>query len=84
MDCPEIISLYEQNKKTSAAAKAEAKKETGKRGATDELSAPAKKKSVKKIQVEKIGFQTSGKISFGIIKRFSEPYSSFELFRPPL
>merc|ERR1712123_561771 len=50
LDCPEIISLYEQNKKNSAAAKAEAKKETAKRGATDELSAPAKKKSVKKVQ----------------------------------
>merc|ERR1711935_110496 len=50
LDCPEIISLYEQNKKNSAAAKAESKKESAKRGATDDSSAPAKKKSVKKIQ----------------------------------
>merc|ERR1711935_1223403 len=31
LDCPEIISLYEQNKKNSAAAKAEAKKESVKK-----------------------------------------------------
>merc|ERR1711970_751395 len=50
LDCPEIISLYEQNKK-NAIAKAEAKKEMTKRGATDDINAPAKKnKATKKIQ----------------------------------
>merc|ERR1711935_357997 len=39
LDCPEIISLYEQNEKNSAAAKAESKKESAKRGATDESGA---------------------------------------------
>ena len=55
MDCPEIISLYEQNKKNTA-VKAEVKKEaSNKRSAPDETSnAPAKKKATKKTQVENV------------------------------